>query len=387
MADELQGPAGYENWRASLSGDKPTSEFELQLYSDAHLVDEVTTGCGPYTFFNTVPAAAIGTFAHVITVRVEAWAAPPRPDMSRTDYSRYHGGWLADELSALCSLAIGIRLKSGGVSREFDAQTPQGRPWADTGAPSSPLPARHRSWIVPRAHESHNIRTALVPRLAKYPTLNVAEAITLVRAARLYQDSVWIAESEPQLAWLLLVSAVEVVATHHQVATSSNEDVLSAALPALYAELLKSGGPELVANCAGHLARLLRATNRFLSFLDQFLPLAPPRPTEKVFAIPWERATLRKAFSQVYNYRSLALHDGTPFPQPMCAPPMLGGFYHERPPGLASGTNDAAWLAADLPMLLHVFEYVARNAILSWWDSRTAQQAGGDNETPPSPSK
>jgi hypothetical protein len=382
--DELQGPAGYENWRASLKGDKPTAEFELQLYSDAHVVDEVTTGCGPYSFFNAVPAGAIGTFTHVATARIALWTTPLRPDLSRTDYSRYHGGWLPDELSALCSLAMGIRLKSGGVSREFDEQTPRGRPWADTSAPPSPLPARQNSWMVPRAHELHNIRTVLVPRFATYPTLKVAEAITLVRAARLYQDAIWVAESEPQLAWLLLVSAVEVVATHHQAATSSNEDILSVALPALHAELLASGGPELLAKCAGHLVRHLRATNRFLSFLDEFLPAAPPRPPERLIEIPWERANLRRAFSQVYNYRSLALHDGTPFPWPMCQPPMLGGWHHERPSGLAQGGNEAAWLAADTPMLLHVFEHVARNAILSWWDSRSAQQGVAAAEPPPS---
>ena len=370
----LKGPAGYENWRTSLASSKPQWEFELQLYSEAHVVNEVAEGCGPYSFFNSKPAAAIGTFTHVVTARIATHDGPARPDLSRTDYSRYHGGWLADEISALCSLLMGIRLKSGSVSRDFDEQSPRGRPRADTGSPPSPLPMRQRAWIVPRAHGLHNIRIALLPRFATYPTLAPAEAITLVRAARLYQDAMWVVESEPEIAWLLLVSAVEVVATHHQAATSPAEDILSVALPALHSELLASGGQDLLKKCAGHLARHLRATNRFLTFLDRFLPDAPPRPSERVVEIPWERAALKKAFSQVYNYRSLALHDGTPFPQPMCEPPSQGNLHFERPSGLATGTNEAAWVAADLPMLLHVFEHVARNAVLTWWDSLAANR-------------
>jgi hypothetical protein len=120
------------------------------------------------------------------------------------------------------------------------------------------------------------------------------------------------------------------------------------------------------------LARLLRATQRFLSFVQQFLPPEPQRPAQNVVPISWEWTSLRKALSRVYDYRSRALHDGIPFPMPMCAPPMLGGFYYERPSGLAAGTNEAAWASGDLPMLLHVFEHIARGVILGWWRSLVA---------------
>jgi hypothetical protein len=36
-----------------------------------------------------------------------------------------------------------------------------------------------------------------------------ADQVALIRAARLHQDAVWIAEQEPELAWLMLVSALE----------------------------------------------------------------------------------------------------------------------------------------------------------------------------------
>jgi hypothetical protein len=300
--------------------------------------------------------------------------------------SRYHGGWLGDELTALCSLAMGVRLKSGGVSRYFDTGNSKGRPCADTEVPPSPLPKRQRSWVVPRAHGEHNIQHALVPRLASYPGLQPHEAITLVRSARLYQDAIWMAESEPELAWLLMVSAIEVVATHHQVESFAAKEILRSALPDLCTELVGAGGEELVERCAGHMSRHLRATNRFLSFLLDYLPSAPPRPGERVVEIEWTPSSLKKSFGKIYNYRSLALHDGTPFPRPMCDPPSLGGFHQERPAGIAAGYGDAAWLVSDCPMLLHVFEHITRNAVLAWWDARAAQQCAAADEAPPSPS-
>jgi hypothetical protein len=71
----------------------------------------------------------------------------------------------------------------------------------------------------------------------------------------------------------------------------------------------------------------------------------------------------------VYRYRSKALHEGRPFPAPMCMPPdRVGQVLSEKPHGdvsMAGGT----WKAEDVPILLNTFEYIARNVLLKWWDS------------------
>jgi len=197
----------------------------------------------------------------------------------------------------------------------------------------------------------HNMREAIVPLLSTYIHLTAAQAVALVRAARLYQDAIWVAEAQPELAWLLFVSAIEVVATQHQVESNVPADLLQAAYPDLYTTLARAGSGTLVAECADHLARLLRATQRFLKFTLDFLPPEPPRPDkQQVDLIPWKPQTLRPILSRIYEYRSRALHDGIPFPKPMCDAPEFAGWYHERPGGLASGTNDAAWLREDTPV-------------------------------------
>ncbi|WP_437667817.1 hypothetical protein [Sorangium sp. So ce1182] len=373
--EPIHGPAGHENWRAALRGERPQYAFEVQLYSDAYITGQVRGSAErPYSFLNAVPAGAIGTFAHVITLRVSVHTALQTPDLSRTDDSRYHGGWLADEISSLAGLLLGIRLRPGGISRDFRSNDPMGQPRADTSVPESPLPRIQSAWIVPRAHETHNLNENLDPLLDAYPKLSASQAVSLVRAARLYQDAIWVSESEPELAWLLLVSAVEVVATHEQVQTHKPEDMLQLALPALHATLESAGGAALVAECAAHVSGLTKATARFIGFLLEFLPSEPSRPDGNVELIPWNKAAIRKAIAKVYEYRSRALHDGTPFPWPMCRPPMFCGTYYERPHGSATGFNEATWLARDMPMLLHVFEHIARGAIIQWWASKAASK-------------
>ena len=52
----------------------------------------------------------------------------------------------------------------------------------------------------------------LVVEMHSFPHLQPEQAIALVRSARLYQDALWLGESEPNLCWLKLVVAVETVA-------------------------------------------------------------------------------------------------------------------------------------------------------------------------------
>lgn len=41
-----------------------------------------------------------------------------------------------------------------------------------------------------------------VEEMLSFPTLEAKQAIALVRSARLYQDALWLVESEPNLSWL-----------------------------------------------------------------------------------------------------------------------------------------------------------------------------------------
>lgn len=364
-----RGPAGYENWKAALASTQRHSAVEVNLYSDARITGELGPAPpAPYAFLNASSFDHRGAMVHVLTLRADAHLSPDLSPMERTDASRYHGGSEADELTALLSLLMGVRLRPGGISRLFMGDDIVGRPVADPAQPNLALRESSRSWRIPRARGEHNLNQALGALFGAYPRLAPTQAIALVRAARLYQDALWVAEAQPELSWLFLVSAIEAVAVQNQVESTPPVELLERSLPKL-AKLLDSAGSEFKNAAALELHRQLRATGRFLDFTLRYLPEAPKDRPKNCTAIEWDAAHMKAALTKIYEYRSLALHDGTPFPKPMSAPPEMAGMYFEAPPGLAAGSHDAIWMAKDMPMLLHVFEYITRNAIVNWWQA------------------
>ena len=122
--DALQhGLQSQVNWIQSLKESDPRIApviHEYPLYSDAHITGDFSEGLGPYSFLNTVPGfEKSGVINAPIILRTAIHLTQQLPDMSETDESRYHGGHLADELAALTSVALGVRIRAGDISRSF----------------------------------------------------------------------------------------------------------------------------------------------------------------------------------------------------------------------------------------------------------------------------
>ena len=107
--------------------------------------------------------------------------------------------------------------------------------------------------------------------LGTLPNLSVENAIVLVRAARMYQEAIWIANSTPELSWIMLVSAIETIANqwqnrifHHLV------EKLRMWRPELENILRHYGGDnadELVQKVAKEIAPYIGATGTFRDFI------------------------------------------------------------------------------------------------------------------------
>lgn len=360
------GPLAYQNWHAA-SAFRCLEVSETPVYSDTVITGEVTSGCGPYQFINTISGMGPGGCQPRLVLRSSAHL---RYDHSpfrewETDTSRFHGGTVSDEITALLSLELGVRLRCSSPTRYFSDDGDRfGRPRTEVAGsiPTLTRPANRRS-IVPTLPEA-SLQMSLLPT---YPSMEPSKAVALARAARLYQSALWNADLDPNSSWLALVSAVEVVAVAWRTDGSEPVELLRQLAPDIFATLEK-GSSAVLREIAPKLAPMLKATTRFVSFLQGHVPSAPwPRPPSG--AIEWTKSRLRDPLRRVYDHRSRALHDGTPFPIPMCEAPtsLDNGSFSERPFGLGTKTADATWLEQDVPMNLFAFTHLVRGAICKWW--------------------
>ncbi len=223
----IRGPHGWLNWYAERIG-RPRREQEhpesvvvqplweeYALYTDAG-IDGPWLQLGPYEFILLDQSAPsrLGAVRKALILRVWDHLSdePPRGRVPlRHDVEHYFGGDIGDELATLLGLALGRRVRSGGPVRQglsssehigFPTETNHHQPMLE--APRR-TPMIH--WVADRVALPD--ADAL---LRRYPELDVADAVALVRAARQYVDGLWVADGDPRLAWIKLISALEAAA-------------------------------------------------------------------------------------------------------------------------------------------------------------------------------
>lgn len=367
----LIGTYSYDNWLAHRNGVPPRMSVEHLIYSDARLTDTAEDGLGPYQFFNMIsPEKPFGVVGAVITLRYSLHIDFDAPPMEKTDTKSYHGGSMAEELAALASLKCGVRYRAGGESRLFGFdKDPRGRPYSFNSYPEPTMNVSVRGIVLQNAAGESPMTP--IKDLATFSTLTPGQAIAVVKSARLYQDALWLTESEPNLSWLMLVSAVETAANEWHAAGDSALVRLEAEKPELVEYLQGIGRKGLAERVANEFVDSIGATRKFVEFLINHLPPPPDIRPAEAFQVEWTSGNLKRAFKEIYNCRSKSLHEGKPFPLLMCEAPMRINANEtvERPTCIAASAHGGTWLAKDMPMHLHIFEYIARNAINSWWKS------------------
>lgn len=363
------------NW-LNVSDSHGAPVVEYPFYSDAHITGEFREGLGPYSFLNTVPFSdgpGIVNAAIILRAAIHLPDYHP-PDKWKTDESLYHGGLWEDELAALTSVALGIRIYAGGISREFEpGQDPYGQPREWQHKPKPVVRARSNQLILPSVVGTHSMDELKI--LESIPQIDPERYVNLIRACRSYQNALWIVESEPNLAWLMFVSALETAANDFYETDASPDTRLRDLKPDMAKLLKKYGGDELVYQAAELVAHLFGATKKFINFTMRFMPDVPDqRPDQKWLQVKWSKTGLKKVLNKVYSYRSRSLHDGIPFPDPMLQFPYPID-KESSPPEvpLGSASYRGTWLEKDIPINLHCFHYITRGVLLNWWRDTLTQ--------------
>lgn len=367
----------YKNCKLIQSKNEAFDVFEFIIYSDSRLIGQVEGGL-VYSFLNMIPFETVGVKP---TLTVRALSALDTARMSFIDKKPntddFHGGWLSDEIAALVSLKLGVRAHAGSNVREYNSHTPvYGSPRAEQNPPPPLMPKG--TLIVPSAKKDVEIsQLVLINDIYK---LAEKDFNSLIKSARNFQDSLWVCESSPNLAWLLMVSALEVAAGNWDSSKGDKIERFKASKPKLFDRLLKLNVDGLIEDIAKEFEGTFGATKKFCDFCVNFLPDAPlVRPEGG--KIVWTEENLLEIFKSVYKSRSSALHAGKPFPKPMCSPPdNYFGLAEQAvcPPNAEftpiKASLGASWSHKEAPINLNIFFHMTHSILNKWWESLYAKK-------------
>jgi hypothetical protein len=364
------GPRTWMNAKAKAAGQPLLGVEEWGFYTDARVTGVPGDELAPYTLFDLPSVGGDESHLQIVCRTDNHLGVYDREiDWTSPDETTWLGMDIGEEYAALLSLATGRRIRSGGLTRLFHADDADQR-----GTPTryrhrartAPTATRLRDRLLPRAGDDLDVRDA-IDLLALFPRLTAKNALELLRAARQYQLGIWVAEEDPELAWLRLVSAAETMAEKYKPSKITHAERLLQYHPKLYAAV-KPAGEAILNNAAGAIAGHLGATHKFVRFLADHVP---PPPTERPGAglqIEWTPDSIAEPLKLVYEYRSRALHAGTPMPGPLLM--QWENVERAAPPerfNASIGVGNSSWAIDQLPMTLHAFEHLVRHALHARW--------------------
>ena len=140
-----------------------------------------------------------------------------------------------------------------------------------------------------------------------------------MRAARQYVDGLWLVDGDPRLAWIKLLSALEVAANRYDAARHGSTLAQLKRHRRRLWKKLEALPAEVQEGIAAELSGTFNVQQKLLSFVKAFDPGPPPVRPAAGFQIQWDE--LQNAVATIYEHRSRDLHDGIAFPWASCQPP------------------------------------------------------------------
>jgi hypothetical protein len=214
--------------------------------------------------------------------------------------------------------------------------------------------------------------------LKQLPFLAAGEAI--VRTARLYALSLELIETRVEIAYQMLISAVETMASASLTGWAPDTEQLFASKSSVIKLAEREGlGEEAARRLALEVCKDNPWSRRkFKKFLVDNVAPEALETDDELFPVPKEfcptRERFEKSLDDVYSMRSGASHSGRPFPATASIGPS---------PGIPSRAVDSALLGEAIFPPIGWFERVVNDAVCRWIDS-AALESAKKKETPKS---
>jgi hypothetical protein len=336
--------------------DQQAQRYEFEVFVDVAVHGEFRLGP-----FSLVPWDAEPFSEGVRRSLVLRFSDHLEPNAATSKSSKggfYHGVSLPAEFCALATVLLRRRVSLGPMLRIDD----------EALRVALPSQQRHRGLISGELDAS-----VLVSRMELLRRLPDTFHESVILAARMYQEALAIIDDKPDLAYLLLVSCLEVFVAKF-VPRTREED-----LPAAVREALdKCADPEARRVLLNRLLELDRGISRnFVTFVDSHVAESfwqeSPQISEAEGRIA--RDELPELLRRVYNQRSKTLHEAEPFPPNVLSPAHPDAEIDRRPEIVV---GQRKWTQAQFIPYARFFERLVQHVIVQFVERRTGPGLASD---------
>lgn len=331
--------------------------WEYQVTADADIIGDVTYG--PYYF--CVWELVFGDDAQKersLCLRVETAiddaASSLTENASRKGF--YHGGGAPDEIVALCSLFLRRRLRLSSVVREDNNPVMYDVAGRGSGL-LDPFLVQGQSNLG-NLGIFFDLAAGLSPKLHQRFILSV----------KMYQQALARMEESPDIAYLNLVSAIEVLAGDFdigKVKLAEQDAKLASLVDQIADEELRQKIEEGILEREGLISR------RFVRFIDAHTTSEFWDDSSRPELGRVEPKDFKKLLKRIYGYRSKALHAGEPFPVNIYYPTHQG---EEMPIGRETFRNEKMWTQNDYIPYPFFFERLVQHVLLNYLRNNQVSQ-------------
>jgi hypothetical protein len=321
--------------------------YEFEVFSEVPVDGEFIFGPFSLSAWDATPPTGS---RRSLVLRFADFLDIKSPLVKSTKGGFYHGISMPDEFCALATALLRRRVLLGPLLRVNDGAI----------RVSSPSYPPNLDLVKGKIDLSQ-----LASRLEELSRLPSEYHEAFILACRMYQEAVMVIDDKPDIAYLLLVSGVEVFVAKFVPRTSESE------LSEEIRQALGQCDPESRKVLLRRILELDRGISRnFVSFVnahvtDDFWSQSPKISTEEGRVT---REELPELLKRVYNQRSKTLHEAEPFPPNVLAPP---NDYAEIDRRSEITVGERRWTQTQFVPYVRFFERLVQHVLVTFLKTRS----------------